>query len=97
MDEINKRVDQAHRRLVIEEWLHRVVRCVFAALCVAAVAVAVPKLFVTPALPEAWDAAWLGGAVGVGVLAATVWSLASRRDRLEAAVEIDIEEEQAER
>lgn len=89
MDEINQRVDQAHRRLLIEQWLGRAVWCVFLGLCVGLAGVAAPKLFVTPELPTWWNAAWLGGGAGLGLVSALVWSLATRLDRNEAAVEID--------
>ncbi len=94
MDEVIERVDQARHRLAMQRWVHRAVRCVFWAMLVALVAVAVPKLFAFPSLPEGWNwqtwnMAWLGGGVAVGLLAATVGGFLRPVSREEAAIELD--------
>jgi septal ring factor EnvC (AmiA/AmiB activator) len=89
MDQIRKQVSRARRRLWVELFLNRLIRCWFATLLIAAVAVAVPKLFTIQNLPASWATAWIGGAVGVGVLVALVWTWLRGRSELEAAMEID--------
>ena len=89
MDQLHEQVRRAQRRLVWEQFLGRSVSCLFVALVVAAVAVAVPRVLIVRVLPDWWDMAWLVGALGGGLLAAGVWTLLSRRSALEAALEID--------
>jgi hypothetical protein len=89
MDQIRLQVDRARRRLWIELFLGRLVKCWFAALAVAAIAVAVPKIVAIENLPAAWATAWLIGAVAVGLLVALVWTWLRGRSELDAAMEID--------
>ena len=89
MDKLLSQVRRARRRLVLEQFLSRLVWCLFGTLLVAAVAIAVPKVIVLDNLPAWWANAWLGGAAAAGVIAAIVWTLATRRSALDAAMEID--------
>jgi septal ring factor EnvC (AmiA/AmiB activator) len=89
MDQILKQVSRARRRLWAELFLNRLVRCWFVTLLVAAVAIAIPKLVAIENLSEAWSTWWLGGAMGVGLLVALVWTWVRGRSELEAAMEID--------
>lgn len=89
MDTLLHQVQAARRRLVTEQFVRRAVWCLFAALVVAAVAIAVPKIVAIDGLPEQWAQAWLIGAGVVGLLAAGVWTLLSSRTDLDAAMEID--------
>lgn len=90
MDKLRRQVQRAQRRLILEQFLSRLVWCLFAAFAVAAVAIAVPKVFVVNGLPANWSAIWLGSAAGAGVLAAAVWTWLVRRNELDAAIEIDL-------
>ncbi len=74
MDQIRKQVALARRRLWLELFLQRLIKCWFVALLVATAAVAVPKLVAVGDLPASWSAWWLGGAVVVGLLAALAWT-----------------------
>ena len=65
---IRKQVSRARRRLWVELFLHRLVRCWFVTFLAAAVAVAVPKLIAIQGLPAEWTTWWLGGAVAAGSL-----------------------------
>src|SRR3990170_4129230 len=89
MDELRKQVALARRRLVLEQFLGRLVRCLFVTLIVALIAVAVPKLFVIPGLPSYWATAWLVGALAIGFAAASAWTAISKRTPIDAAIEID--------
>ncbi len=86
---IRKQVSRARRRLWVELFLNRLVRCWFVALLAAAAAIAVPKLVAIENLPVPWTAWWLGGALGAGLLVALVWTWIRGRSELEAAMEID--------
>ncbi len=89
MDQIRKQVDRARRRLWLELFLTRLVKCLFAALAVAAVAIAAPKVFIIEQLPAAWSVLWLSGAATLGVCVALGWTWLSGRSELDAAIEID--------
>ena len=89
MDKLLAQVRRARRRLVFEQFLSRLVWCLFGTLFVAAIAIALPKVFVMENLPADWANAWLGGAVVTGVLAALVWTFCAKRSSLDAAMEID--------
>ena len=89
MNELRDQVARARRRLVLEQFLAHSVWCLSAALAVAAVAIAVPRVIAIAGLPDRWDAVWLASALGAGLLAAAVWTIVSRRTALDAAIEID--------
>jgi hypothetical protein len=89
MDEMYRQIARARRRLVFEQFLGRCVWCLFAALAVAAVAIAVPRFVAFADLPQNWDASWLIGSVLAGLFAAAAWTIAAPRTALDAAIEID--------
>jgi len=89
MDQIRKQVSRARRRLWIELFLNRLIRCWFVALLVGVAAIAIPKLVAIENLPPQWTAWWLGGSLGVGLTVALVWTWLRGRSELEAAMEID--------
>jgi hypothetical protein len=89
MDQIRKQVDRARRRLWLELFLSRLIKCCFVTLLVAVIAIAVPRLVAIENLAPQWDAWWLGGAAALGALVALGWTLVRGRSELEAAIEID--------
>ncbi len=89
MNELREQIARARRRLVLEQFSARSVWCLFAALVVAAVAIAVPRFVSIANLPQQWDAIWFAAAIGGGLVAAAVWTMISRRTALDAAIEID--------
>jgi hypothetical protein len=89
MDELRKQVALARRKLVLEQFLRRLVRSLFVAMIVALIALAIPRLVAIPNLPTYWTTAWLVGAVVAGILAAFVWTAVSNRSPVDAAIEID--------
>lgn len=89
MDELRQQVARARRRLLAQQFLSLVGGCLFATLLVAAVGLAIPKLWVVPVEPAVWLASWLGGAVAVGLLLAAVWAFLIRAGVLDVAVEVD--------
>jgi hypothetical protein len=89
MDEIKRQVRVARRRMLLQRFLVIVAWSLFATLLVATVGLAIPKIRVVPVDPQVWMWSWLGGAFGVGLLIAVVWTCAVRSRLLEAAVEID--------
>ncbi|MCH8841271.1 MAG: hypothetical protein IH831_11490, partial [Planctomycetes bacterium] len=60
MDQILAQVKQAQRRLWLELLVNRLMRCWFAALAVALVTIAAPKVVAIENLPEAWTLKCLG-------------------------------------
>lgn len=94
MNEIQKQVSRAHRRLVFDQFLHILPWSLFTTLLVAAVALAVPKIWFIPITRseagwQLWIQSWIGGSVAVGVLIAAIWTYCVRRGALDAAIEID--------
>ncbi len=89
MDTLLSQIEAAHRRLVMEQFVRRLVWCLFGTLAVAAVAIAAPKLVAIEGLPERWAELWLVGAGVAGLLIASFWTMVSRRSPLDAAMEID--------
>ncbi len=89
MDQLQKQVARARRRLVLEQFFARLIWCLLGALTIAAAAVAIPRVFVVSNLPLNWDLAWLAGALGVGFLFALAWTLVRPRSPIDAAIEID--------
>src|SRR5262245_20943203 len=82
MDQIRKQVDRARRRLWLELFLGRLVKCWFFALLAAVIAIAVPKLVTIEHLPAQWAAWWLGGSVAAGALVALLWTWVNGRTEL---------------
>src|SRR5262245_2364391 len=89
MDQLRKQIARARRRLIIEQFLTRLIWCLLGALTLTAIAVAVPRVIAIDNLPEKWDNICLiSGLVGAFVVA-TGWTLFSNRSPLDAAIEID--------
>jgi hypothetical protein len=89
MDQLQKQVARARRRLVLEQFLSRLVSCLLATFMLAALAVAVPRVFVIETLPANWDMAWMAGALAAAFIVAGVWTFLTHRSQLDAAIEID--------
>ncbi len=89
MDQILEQVARARRRLSLELFLNRLIRCWFVGMIVAFVAIALPRIVTIANLPSRWELfCGIVGLVG-GLLVASVWTLLRGRTELEAAVEID--------
>src|SRR4029079_18535875 len=89
MDALKRQVAIAYRRLLIQRFLGLLAWSWFATLVLAAIAVAVPKIFPLELDSFIWSTSWIGGAVLVGLVVAAVWTYATRLGPLEAAIEID--------
>ena len=85
MNELEKQVRRAQRRLGFQRFLGLLGWCWFATLLVALGLISVGKFFAMGV--PAWG--WAAGALGLGLAAAGVWMVATRRGALGAAVEID--------
>jgi myosin heavy subunit len=89
MDLLRRQVSQARRRLLLQQFLLIAPWCLFGTLLVAAIALAIPKIWVVKVDPQIWLWSWIGGASGVGLVIALIWTYARRRQPIEAALEID--------
>jgi len=89
MDQILAQVKQAQRRLWLELFLNRLMRCWFAALALAVLAIAAPKLVAIENLPSGWTVLCLGVSLAAGLVVACAWTWLRGRSRLDAAVELD--------
>lgn len=89
MDQLRKQIARARRRLVIEQFLTRLIWCLLGAFILAALAIAVPRIFVIQSLPASWDMGSLVAGFAAALLVAGVWTFLSNRSQLDAAIEID--------
>src|SRR4051812_47809392 len=89
MDQLRKQVARARRRLIIEQFLGRLVWCLLGALSIAAIAIAVPRATVIEGLSTNWDYGWLIGGFVAAIVVAAVWTFVSNRSPIDAAIEID--------
>jgi hypothetical protein len=89
MEEIKRQVVRAQRRLVFSQFLRVLGWSLFTSLLIAAIGLAIPRLWVLNVQPQVWDWSWIGGGIGVGLLMAAIWTCAIRRSRLDAAIELD--------
>jgi hypothetical protein len=89
VDHLHEQIRRVRRRLIWEQFLSRSVWCLFVALIFAAVAIALPRLFVISSLTIHWESAWLLSALAGGLLVAAIWTFFTRHSALAAAIEID--------
>jgi hypothetical protein len=89
MEEIRRQVGRAQRRLVLEQFLRAAGWSLFATLLLAAVGLAIPRIWPIAIEQQVWDWSWIGGGLAGGLIAAAVWTYVIRRSGLEAAIEID--------
>jgi hypothetical protein len=89
MDQLHKQIARARRRLIVEQFLGRLVRCLLAALVVVAIAVAVPRIVAIEGLSERWDINWMIGGLIAGFMGTIAWTILWNRSTLDAAMEID--------
>jgi hypothetical protein len=85
MSELEKQVRRAYRRLGFQRFLRVLGWCWFGTLLAALGAMGVDK-FYPLGVPAG---GWAAGALGLGLVVAVVWMLATRRGPLGAAIEID--------
>jgi septal ring factor EnvC (AmiA/AmiB activator) len=89
MDQLRKQVARARRRLIIEQFLGRLISCLLAALSLTAIAIAAPRVAVIEGLPANWDMAWLIGGFVAAIFVTGIWTFLRNRSPIDAAIEID--------
>lgn len=94
MDELTRQVSRARRRMTLQQFLRLAPWCLFATLLIAAIGVAIPKIWALPQTStdagwRVWLWCWSGGGIAAGLLLATIGAWWSRRGPMEAAIEID--------
>jgi hypothetical protein len=89
MDEIKRQVGRAQRRLILQQFLYVFGWSLFATLLIAAIGLAIPRLWVLNVEQQVWDWSWVGGGLAAGLALAGIWTWMIRRSRLDAAIELD--------
>lgn len=89
MDEIQQQVAVARHRMIVQQFLGIIAWSLFATLLIAAVGLAIPKIWILPVAATDWTWSWVGGSLGAGLLIAGVWTWCVRRSAIDAAIEID--------
>jgi hypothetical protein len=89
VNEIRIQVRRARRRLVIQQFLSIATWSFFGFLLLAALGVAIPKIWPVAVKPEVWLWSWVGGSLAIALLVASLWTYMVRRHSTDAAVELD--------
>src|SRR4051794_9691677 len=89
MEEIKRQVNRAQQRLVLEQFWRVFGWSLFSALGVAAMGLAIPRIWVLSVEQRVWDSTWLGGSIALGLALASSWTYLIRRSKLDAAIELD--------
>lgn len=89
MEEIKRQVGRAQRRLVLQQFLAVFGWSLFATLLIAAIGLAIPRIWVLAVEKQIWDWSWIGGGIAAGLIIAGIWTCLIRRSQLFAAIEID--------
>ena len=89
MNEIEKQVRRAHRRLVLDQAIRVLTWTVLGGLGCALVGLLVPKIWPMDVDPRRWPMAWIGGGLAAGAVAGLVWLWRFGRRTWDAAVELD--------
>src|SRR5262249_17435993 len=61
----------------------------FTTLLLAAIGLAIPRIWVLSVDQQIWDWSWIGGGIAAGLAMAAIWTCIIRRTRLDAAIELD--------
>jgi hypothetical protein len=89
MEEIKRQVGRAQRRLMLQQFFRVFGWSLFTTLLLAAIGLAVPRIWVLNVDPQVWDWSWIGGGIAAGLAMAAIWTYVIRRTGLDAAIEID--------
>ena len=89
MNEIQRQVRAARRRLNLQTFLRVIAVSLTIGFVIALVGVAIPRLWVVPVAPEVWTWSWIGGGAAVGVFGGWLYAFVRRRNDLQAAIELD--------
>lgn len=89
MEEIKRQVSRAQRRLVLQQFLRVIGWSLFVSLLVAAVGLAIPRIWALPVVTQTWDVSWIAGGALLGLLIAGAWTYVIRQSPLDAAIELD--------
>lgn len=89
MDQIRKQSKIARRRLTSERFLGFLPWTLSAAMIVALIGIAMPKLMVLAVDSQIWFVSWVGGSVAVALITNFCLTFVGRASLAEAAVEID--------
>jgi len=89
MDLLRQQIVLARRRLLLQQFVGGLVWCWFVLLVIATVAIAASKIWYIPVDARTWSGAWLGGALGLGIVIALAHTWLKRKSSFDAATEID--------
>jgi hypothetical protein len=89
MEQLKQSVATARRRLILQQFVGILPWCLFGSLLLAVIGLAVPKVWFLGFDPSVWLWSWLGGAIGLGFVAAVITASIGRLGTLDAAIEVD--------
>ena len=94
MNQIKKQVSNARRRMFFIQLVQTLSISLFVGLMIAAIALAIPKIWHLPFLAEAesvniWNWGWIGGGLLAGLIGGIFWTWKTSASSLQAAIEVD--------
>jgi hypothetical protein len=89
MDEIQRQVRKARRRLNGQHFLNVAIISLTVTLTLALIGLALPRLMVLAVRPDVWTWSWIGGGAALGLFAGWLIAFWKRRKDLQAAIELD--------
>ncbi|QDU76666.1 hypothetical protein Pan97_37210 [Bremerella volcania] len=90
METLQKHIRKAQWRMILQQFVGRLIICLSVSLTLAAIAVILPKLWPLGIDRSVWMWSWIGGGAAVGLLTTIVWTYLSHTSALAAAIELDI-------
>lgn len=89
MEELKRQVARARRRMNFAQFVRLVSWSLTAALAVAVIGLAIPRIWAIGVSADIWNWSWIGGAAATGLVVGWTIAFLRRRGDLEAAIEID--------
>ena len=94
MNQINQQISRAQKRMIISQFVRTLCICLFASLMIAAIGLAVPKIWHISELAsdgnfQFWSQSWIIGAIAIGLVASVAWTYLISTSKHDAALEID--------
>ena len=89
ISQLENQVKRAHRRMTVQRFVILLGWSLFTMWLLAAIAIAIPKIWATSIAPTTWNWSWLAGSTSVGLIFAMLWTRLTRANQFHAAIEVD--------
>ena len=94
MNQIQKQINRAQRRMLVSHFVKALCICLCVGLTIAAIGIAIPKIWHLSFLnnesaTSTWLWSWISGGVLFGIVSSGIWSYSSKATQHDAAIEVD--------